>query len=383
PAPAVPVGRVIAARQRAPAFAAGEIGASAPAELARAVLRAMAFARRAVVGVAGAVVGLAGTATAVPLQRPRPEDPKEAPAPALGAPALANNMTVGGSVTGPDGKAVPGARVVVMVDLYPQPGELRVPSRQGALILGQGTADDGGQFLLAVPQTTTVHNRLAAVASVPGFALSSQQLNTPTITDSQHKLGEIQLVRGSVARALVLDPDGRPASGVKIHVLGMQRRHPLLEVLYHQPPVPISGWPVPITDREGYLNIPDVVSGTLVTCQVRDDERYATDWLAFTAASAEAQSPVLRLSPPRAVEGRVTAADTRPPMADPPGVVHTSMSLPSTLSGVVEGRTDGEGRYRLRPFPGSRVTVSVHPHAGEPYPDLVQEIEWPKASARL
>ncbi|HJZ93179.1 MAG TPA: hypothetical protein VKE40_20040, partial [Gemmataceae bacterium] len=66
-----------------------------------------------------------------------------------------------------------------------------------------------------------------------------------------------------------------------------------------------------------------------------------------------------------------------------PVVVHTSMSLTSNLSGVVEGRTDGQGRYRLRPFPGSRVTVSVHPHAGEPYPDLVQEIEWPKASARL
>jgi RNA polymerase sigma factor (sigma-70 family) len=384
PATAVPAGLVVATQQAAPAFAADEAVASGSADLARAMLRAGTLARLAIAGVVVAVVGLVGTATAVALHWPRPEGPEEPTAPAVALPAPANNMTVGGSVIGPDGKAVPGARVVVMVDLYPQPGELRVPSRVGALILGKGATDDSGEFRLAVPQTTTIHNRLTALASVPGFALSSVELNTPTITASEHKLDEIRLVRGTVARALVLDPDGRPARGVKIHVLGMQRNAPQLGILYHEPPVPIPGWPGPITtDAEGYLNIPDVVAGTKVTCQVRDDERFATDWLAFTTPDTKAQPPVLKLSPPRAVEGRVTAADSGLPLANTPVVVRTSMPPTATLPGVVEGCTDGQGRYRVRPFPGPRVTVSVHPHTGEPYPELQQEIEWPQGNPGL
>src|SRR5262249_18917201 len=75
PATAVPAALVTTVLEAVPRFLSGEVVATAPAALARSVLRGMGLVRVAIAGAILAALGLAGTATAVAL-RPRPVDPE-------------------------------------------------------------------------------------------------------------------------------------------------------------------------------------------------------------------------------------------------------------------------------------------------------------------
>jgi hypothetical protein len=130
---------------------------------------------------------------------------------------------------------------------------------------------------------------------------------------------------------------------------------------YSEPPVRLPGWPESVTtDEQGYFTLEGVGPETDLYLQVRD-ERFATQWLTLKTAKAghaerqggDAGRPaVLSLLPPRTLEGRLTAEDTGQPLADVSVVIKPTGEPPSPLPGLVEGRTDREGRFRIRPFPG-------------------------------
>jgi RNA polymerase sigma factor (sigma-70 family) len=386
---AVPAGLLASTQKAALAFAAGEVlagAASIPASLARDVLWGMVLARLKVAAMILALVGLVGGAAAVVLpRRPAPDAPAAAPAQTArggpDAPEPGKRMAVGGFVVGPDGKPVPGARVAVMAAQRPRPGERGMPAALITQQLGQGRADGQGRFRLWVPQTTAEHYRLTALASAPGYALSSHMADPATVTASEHTL-PLQLIRGQAVRVRLIDQDGQPARRVRVHVLGMARDGPPgVLVLYYQPPVPLPGWPGPVTtDDDGQFTLRDIGPQTQVHLQVRD-ERFAVQWLSFrTGKQQQPQPVVLSLSPARILEGRLTAEDTGQPLANVALVVETG--APGALRGYVEGRTDRDGRYRVRPFPGKRLTVWAHPPHEMPYLALSQGLEWPAGAAR-
>jgi hypothetical protein len=197
-----------------------------------------------------------------------------------------------------------------------------------------------------------------------------------TVTAREHTL-PLQLIRGQALRGRLLDPTGQPARRVQLHVLGVARNSPPgVLVLYHEPPVPLPGWPGPVrTDDDGYFILRDIAPQTQITCQVRD-ERFATQWLIFRAGKdGRAQPEMLSLSPPRTLEGRLTAEDTGQPLANVTVVVETY--LPGALPGSVTGRTDRAGLYRVRPFPGQRLEAWVYPPRDMPYLALRHQLPWP------
>jgi hypothetical protein len=150
--------------------------------------------------------------------------------------------------------------------------------------------------------------------------------------------------------------------------------------LFHDTPVPLPNWPGPLTtDADGTVTLRDIGPGTRLLLQARD-ARFANEWLVLTTPREEAARPVeVALSPPRLLEGRIVAEDTGRPLE---GVtVATEGYVPGLPSGIAEARTDREGRYRLRPFPGS-LTLWVRPAANQPYVALYQNLTWPANAAR-
>ncbi|MCI0705481.1 MAG: carboxypeptidase-like regulatory domain-containing protein, partial [Planctomycetia bacterium] len=112
-----------------------------------------------------------------------------------------------------------------------------------------------------------------------------------------------------------------------------------------------------------------------VTLQVRD-ERFAPEWLVFWTAKEERAEPVvLSASPARILEGKLTTEDTNQPLANATLIVETANAGP--FSGSVQTRTDKEGRFRVRPFPGKKLRVWVYPPQEQPYITVSQEVQWP------
>lgn len=402
-ATAVPTVLVDTTRQAAVAFALGRAVAEVPAALARSVLRGMTLARLRYVGIAVAVVGVFATAAvAARPWKPAAEDPpppepvvaaRLAPdpvgPPAAPAPPPPKALTVEGEVLGPGRQPMPNARLTVGVIPNPTVRDAVNAASFRLAPLGGGEAGGQGAFKFDVPHTSPAqYRRLTIVAKAPGYAFTSF-LVPPQLQGELHGYfgaGKLTLVPGKPARAQLLDAARKPARGVTVHVVGLEREGTLgnsVGLLYYEPPVPLPDWPGPfVTDDDGVFTVPDIVPGTVVYCQPRDN-RFAPQWLRFTAPRGDqANPPLLELAPATELTGRVVAHDTRRPIAGATVVVETpptpaTRTSPGTLAGYVESRTDAEGGYQVKPFPGPAVKLTVYPPAGAPYPVFAREVTWP------
>ncbi|HYT90950.1 MAG TPA: sigma-70 family RNA polymerase sigma factor, partial [Gemmataceae bacterium] len=265
---AVPAPLIAATLKAAMSFVAGvpTAGAASAQALAcaHAMLRAMVVARLAWVAAVLAVMGLVVGVAAVVAPRTPPEAPKaasQAPAPnpkqgpqpareGRGAaevkpatPDRGQRMTVGGRVLGVDGNPIPGVRVAAVAAQYQTPGEINGPASLNMQLLGEGQADEQGQFLIAVPQTTAAHYRLTALATAPGYALTSRMVDHYRVTAPEHTV-PLTLVRARDVRGRLVDLQGAPAAGVRVHVLGISRGEPgAVFFQFGEPPVRLPGWP--------------------------------------------------------------------------------------------------------------------------------------------
>jgi hypothetical protein len=250
-------------------------------------------------------------------------------------------------------------------------------------LLGEGRVDDQGQYSLAVPQTTAAHYRLTALATAPGYALTSRMEDPSRVMDSEH-LVPLQLVPTRDVRGRLVDLQGAPAADVRVHVLGMSRAEPSgVFFQFAEPPVHLPGWPdSALTDADGYFTLRGLCPATVVSLQVRD-ERFATQWLTLTTTeTGRTQPAVLPLMPPRILEGRLTAADTGQPLANVTIVVE---SYGGTLGGrlsQVEARTDAKGRYRVQPFNGQHYDLWAYPPHELPYLVVTKRFQWPAGAVQ-
>jgi RNA polymerase sigma factor (sigma-70 family) len=387
----VPSALLANTQKTALAFATGEVlpAALAPVHLARSVLRGMSLTRWKVATAVLVLAGLVGAA-AVGLSRPAPgpdvpphlveiaaATPKDPSAPLEPVPALkpvpapGKQMTVDGSVAGSNGRRVPGARVAVVAARGRRPGDLQ-PFVSTFELLGEGQTDEQGQFRLTVKQAAPDHHRFTALAVAPGHALSGHTADPATVAAGELTF-PLQLAPAQSVRGRLVDHAGRPAEKVQVHVLGLRRVGPTGVFLQCAvPPVPIPGWPDPVTtDERGNFTFSGLAADTQVSLQVRD-ERFAPAW--FTLRTWKNEPVTLILTPPRALEGRITAEDTGRPLPDTTVLVETfSRGNPP---GLVETKTDRDGRYRLQPFPGDRLSLWVYPALERPYLALHKELHW-------
>src|SRR5262249_27703656 len=122
---------------------------------------------------------------------------------------------------------------------------------------------------------------------------------------------DLRLPRGVVAHGRLLDPDGRPAAGVRLAVVLLG--HTAREMAQGAEPAPaLPGWPADVTTApDGWFRFDGFPPGTVVWLQAQDD-RYALSTFPVTAGAAEPAH--VTLSEPRLLIGRVLAADTGLPL---------------------------------------------------------------------
>jgi hypothetical protein len=290
----------------------------------------------------------------------------------------------------PDGRVAAGAQVAVFSPRPRRPGDPNPWAQMQKHLLASGTADEKGNFRLAFTRNP-VRNRSqpALLISAPGFALTTRALNEFVRAQDipPARLEPAQSVRGRL-----LGPDGQPARQVLVQVTGLDRPvqkapnrdGPLAQTFrFPSPPGPLPAWPAPVrTDDAGRFVLEGLGPDLTVDVEVHD-ERYATQrFFLRTGPKERAGEVTLTLDPVRVLEGRVTAADTRLPLANARVNVRGKKLDAGLLYGNVEGRTDADGRFRLRPFPGQEFDVWVWPPTGSPYLVSHQTFRWPGQAAR-
>jgi RNA polymerase sigma factor (sigma-70 family) len=307
----------------------------------------------------------AGTAAAPPRNEaglPQPAGGPPAPAAQPGPPAETKEVAVAGRVFTLDGKPLAGASVAAEA-YFPS----RLP-RGGTQLLGPIPTGPDGRYRLVVPVPAADERFLVFLrATADGYGLGSQFYDS---TDAQPKT-DIGLVAEWPVRVRLVSLEGAAAAGAEV-TFSLPN--------YGVMPTGPSWRGRATTDDRGRFTLRGVGRGTRVWLEIRDG-RFACQRLELeTGAKKEGEEVLLTLAPPRPIEGRVIAQDTRQPLANVRVDVHASKD--NNRTGNVEGRTDEQGRYRIIPFTGSHFAVRVFPGEGVPYLPWEEQFEWPKGGLR-
>jgi RNA polymerase sigma factor (sigma-70 family) len=372
------------------ALAPGAVSAQA-VTIAEAVLRAGTSSRLKLLLAVVVLLGLVGGGAGAWLKHAaanRPEDQasaegplpppaEDAKAPVAGV-AVADaegdrGVTVAGRVIGPDGQPLPGAQVGVTAWQPLQPGKrnLGTPFRQNTL--GAGSADGQGGFRLTLPEARP-HHSVAILASCRGFGLAWRVLRDPGEADVP-----LQLERGQSVHGRLVDAGGTPARGAAVHVVGVTKLAVGGDLLqFPEPPSPpLPAWfPPVVTDDDGGFTLRDLGPDWTVYLEVRDD-RFAFQLLTVKTGPQERAEPLaFALAPAHFLEGEVTAEDTGAPLAGVAFLATGDGAGPDLLK-MARARTDAQGRFRLNPPPGGRLTLSILPPQGASYLGLQVALPWP------
>jgi protocatechuate 3,4-dioxygenase beta subunit len=320
-------------------------------------------------------------------ESPKPAE-KPAPPPAPPVPPLpgeTKEMTVTGRVLGPNGEPAAGAQVAVVArqGLFFSGGEDFAWYRNS--VLGRAAADGEGKFRLVVPRTAPLPMRqVRLVVGGTGFGLAWKGLDAK----AESVEAEIRLPAEQVVRGRVVDLQGEPVAGAKVHVTELTHKPAKGQKGQGTLIPPTGGLPFgPTTataDAKGNFSFRGLGPDLTAEFEVRDDRVALHTVTVETADRKQAENVALALPPGRIVEGRVTYEDTGKPVAGARVMIVTSGG------GEVSGSTDRDGRYRLnvRPpsaqFPreGNELGVHVFPPAGEPYWMVIQGVGWVKGAAR-
>ena len=233
-------------------------------------------------------------------------------------------------------------------------------------LLGRVKTDAEGRFTLTFPHSQLPRwmkpPELAIIGMAPGHAVGWEGVEVKgDALEAVLRLGTEEPVRGRI-----VDLQGLPAVGVKVHLLkvaqaksgkftGLQFSHPLTDAPY---------WPAPATTDDKGQFVLRGVNRTMALRVRTQDDRFATDELALEPGGKD--EVTLALPPARIFEGRVITEDTRQPM---PGVgVHVGAWIkrdPRFVS--LFTRTDKEGRFRVNHFAAESYYANTEEMEGQPY----------------
>jgi RNA polymerase sigma factor (sigma-70 family) len=297
---------------------------------------------------------------------PRPVDDKK-------------EMTITGRVLDADGKPLPGAEVAVMgaEKTALRGSELSPPKLE---VLGRGKAGAEGRFRVDVPRTSSArYLGVIAVAGNAGHGVGWQNLNP----DADKPTAEFRLAREHVIRGRLVDVQGQPAAGAKVHVSSIRPGEGESDgVGAPAPGQELAFWPRPaVTDKDGRFEVHGVGRDMIATIGVSDD-RFAAQSLYAPTGGPKAGREILKtLEPAHIIEGTVTCADTGKPIPGARLTVYAGKSELDSMFGT-EGRADEKGRFRINPTAGAYFHVSAYAPDGEPYLTVQKKLTWPKAALK-
>jgi RNA polymerase sigma factor (sigma-70 family) len=413
---AVPAALVAGAGQAAAPFAAGETPAAGLVSV-QAVALAEGSLRAGRLKLAAALlllVTLAGGAAGVALYPRRAEDPpdvrppdqrqaagerKAKPRPRRTRPAPraqgkadpprapnANDMVFAGQVLDPAGRPLANADVtLVAASELPQAGVRDSVAQYRRKILDVGKADGQGRFRFVLPRS--------AATRYNGFSILTTGGGTPGWY--VQGLGNREDIRlqteaGQEIRGRLVDAQGKSVRGAQVQVCGFnkldrQGKRSLegRQIRFALPPGQLPSWPGPATtDAQGNFVLRGLTPDCEVDLQVQD-ERFAPQWLiAFTGHTGPAKPVTFVLAPRRILEGTITRRDTGQPLAGAHLLVSSRWEHGWILLSRVEGQTDQQGHFRIRPFPGKDLALFVYPPDGTPYMVLQYYMTWPPEQPR-
>lgn len=265
------------------------------------------------------------------------------------------------------GQPVPFARVIALAKLRER-GE----SGAGDRAIAEVQADIHGRYTLPVPPFPTPQlegRRVKLLATAPnGKAVAVQEVaippgRTPSAID-------LALTVARDLKGVVTDVRGEPIVGAKVSVIGLGSVAVSSVIGDAQEP-PTANWPEPVmTDARGRFTIPAVGAVGVKIAVERDAYAYSELWV--TAPGANEGTALIRLGPPRRLEGQVLAADTGDPLpharvfvANPDGAVGRNV------------RADAEGRFSVNLPDKQLIGIQAHASGESPYLPIFQAINWP------
>src|SRR5262249_27402576 len=288
--------------------------------------------------------------------------------------AAEETVTVTGQVLAPDGKPVANAAVAVLRWRN---------SEQTPESFASARTDVAGTFCLTAhrPGAGTFTNWLqfVAIASAPGHGLVWQTLNART--DRQEV--RLRLAPEQPVRGRLVDLQGKPAAGARIHVLRVGKGgtgRALVE--FAGPPRGLDAWPAAaVTDADGCFTVRGL-GEDLATVRVKVyDDRFARHVLDFKPRDkAKAVLPVVA-EPARLPEGVVTRDEPKKPVK---GARVVANSFGRDGKHLEHGHTvtDDQGRYRLHAPLLSRYELNVWPPASTPVLGHGRFITWTPGAVR-
>jgi RNA polymerase sigma factor (sigma-70 family) len=419
---AVLCGTALAARGTAAALVAGAGKAAAPFAAGKApaagLVSAQAIAlaegslRAGRLKLAAALlllVTLAGGAAGMALYPRRTEDPpnirpaeqrlvadrrEEKPQPRRAprkADPLQDQERQGDAVTGqvldPTGRPLAGADVTLVSTFSPQQAGVRESAaRDRRKVLASGRADAQGRFRLLLPRKALAqYGGLALLTSGRGLGPAWKTIGNPGPQQIQ-----LRTEAGQELCGRLVDSQGRAAPSVQVQVTGFNKLNPRdknapqdYNLRFAAPPGSLSSWPAPATtDEQGNFALRGLPPDCEVYLRV-DDPRFGPQWLIASTGHTARETPrTFALTPRRLLEGTVTCQDTGKPLAGTQLLITTQWQRSGLLTSRVEAQTDGQGRFRISPFPGERLVIFAHPPDRAPYMVMMCLLPWPRGELR-
>jgi hypothetical protein len=241
-----------------------------------------------------------------------------------------------------------------------------------ASVVGRTTTDSTGAFTTRIPRTRAPQDiALEFFAYAKGHGIAGRYLE---LGQDRYDV-RLQLPLEITTAATLVGPAGEPLPAASIRLCslslaeGSQRLHP-----FQEPPSGLSAWPQPyVTAEDGGFLIHGAHADTEIVIEL-DDKRVARQRWTFVPGKTR-EPLIIRAESSRVVEGQVVAGEARSPIADAIVVLTSSDHGSSQFLGRVTATTDSLGRFTLRPYKGTELSIRVITPDGK-YPPLQRRIRW-------
>jgi RNA polymerase sigma factor (sigma-70 family) len=333
-----------------------------------------------------------GALTRLDGARPQPEDTtglhsplpevKESAKNDAGKPAEKKGLIVNGRVLDPSGKPLAKAEVALVG--RPKPplrGDFRKTWNQ---VLTQSQTDGEGRFRLSSPKSSPdTFYEVFVLARASGFAPGRNDLKG----EAEKGEVEVRLSQEQAVRGRLIDLQGQPAAGVKVHVLDFSAavapnslpKKDVPRASFLEMPQGLRLWPAAATtDAQGRFVLHGLRPDWNITIEVRDKDKARQEITLKAQDKGKSEEVPLVLSPVRILEGAVTYEDTGKPVANT-RLVTIAADMQKLYVQYSYWKTDAKGRFRALPHEANYFMLTAYPPPGEPYLPSWKEVGWPEA----
>jgi len=220
-------------------------------------------------------------------------------------------VQLSGRVLDEQQRPLPHAAVDILARLPYEPGAQGLRDR----IVARGRSDELGYFHIDVPAdfpTWFPERRVTMLASAPGQTPLTRTVQLPDENVPAESV-ELRLGRARPLAGRLVDADGHPASGVRLHVVRLGEA--VVEPVHGMAVPPMTDWPAPaVTDPDGRFSFAGLDDAANLWVRV-DDPRYALETIRLRPVAPRTGSElVTRLARCRPLKLEVVAQDNGAPL---------------------------------------------------------------------